>query len=195
MKLLKVISLLFLSSCGYHVVEDESPDFVSTITVPYVVGDSAGQLTAELVGQLSSEGFRCLPNDGNLVLKVVIIQNENERIGYRYEREHPSGKLTKHLLPVESRKNVTAEVTLINAATDEVLIGPSIVKADADFDYVLFDSIRDLSFISPGGHREKTIRFSLGQLDTVEGAQDDATLVVYRHLAAKIVDGIVNHIE
>lgn len=195
MKRLGLFALLALTSCGYHVAEDETPSFASTITVPYVLGDSAGQLTSELVSQLSAEGFSCLPHDGTLLLKVIIIQNENDRIGFRYEREHPSGHLTKHLLPVEGRKMVSAEVTLVDTTTDEVVLGPSIVKADADFDYVLFDSIKDLSFINESGRREKTIRFSLGQLDTVEGAQDDATLVVFRHLAAKIVDGIVNQMR
>jgi len=73
-----------------------------------------------------------------------------------------------------------------------VVIGPIFVKADSDYDYYDPESIRDLSFVTNQGYRIATINFSLGQLDSIEGAVDDVAVPVYHSLAQKIVDGIIS---
>lgn len=179
--------LLAFCSCGYRINGPESGDDRSTISVPYVVGDSGGQLTNELVRQLSASGaFECVQNNGHYTLKVIMFSDGNDKIGFRYDRKDLSGKRKKNLMPVEGRRKASAEVTLINSATEEIEIGPVVVRADAEYDYIDSDSLREISF-----EGRSTISFSLGQLDSIEGAQDDAYVPLYRHLAQKIVDGII----
>jgi hypothetical protein len=188
-----LLPLLFLSSCGYKLAEEERPPERETVSVPYVVGDAAGQFTNELIRELGTAGYQVENKEGNLILKVSIIQDGSERIGFRYDRDDSDGKRQNRLINVESRKVVTAQVTLLDGISDEILLGPINVICDADYDYVDFDSPRDLAFTDLQGQRLQTINFSLGQLDTIEGAQDDALIVVYRRLAQRIVDGLVNH--
>jgi hypothetical protein len=48
------------------------------------------------------------------------------------------------------------------------------------------NTLKELAFHDAQGKRKKTINFSLGQLDSVEGAQDAVLTPIYRQLAQKI---------
>lgn len=96
------------------------------------------------------------------------------------------------MIPVESRRSVSAEVTLIHAATQEVELGPVVIVADADYDYYNSDTVCEVATLNDGV-LQSTVSFSLGQLDSIEGAQDDVAVPVYNHLAQKIVDGLITH--
>jgi len=183
---------LFLSvSCGYHFDRSEEEMRVS-ISVPYIKGDLGGHLNTELVRNLSHSGyFDCVQNGGELLLEVAIIGDGDDRIGYRFDRNPESGELRDNIIGTENRRTMIANVTLIDASTHTTLFGPQTVKAYADYDYVDSNSIRDLTFITTNGTPEKVLDFSLGQLDSVDGAHDDATIVIYRHLAQNIVDGLL----
>ena len=86
----------------------------------------------------------------------------------------------------ENRRTLTAQVSLVDTITEEVIVGPVNVKASTDYDYIDVNSLKTVSFINEQGKREKTITFSLGQLDSIEGAQDAALTPIYRQLAQKI---------
>lgn len=189
------ICLTFVvSSCGYHFSQSSSDsDLTYSISVPYIQGDPDAYLNNELASQLANSGrFHCVQSGGDFTLQVVLLSDTNERIGYRYDRDDVTGKRKSNILGIENRRNIIAEVTLFNASTSEVVYGPAKIKAWADYDYVDSGSPRDLNtFIAPG-KTEPTIRFSLGQLDTVEGAHDDASLPAYRHLARQVVQSLLN---
>lgn len=197
--MLKILQRLLLSSflcalcaCGYHFGASERSYSPTTLSIPYIQGDAAGQLTNELTHQVSSSSaFQCVQSGGRYILKVVVLSDGSERIGFRYDREGKNNKRRKDLVAIENRRLITAEVTLIDSLTNQTIVGPEIVKADAEYDYTNPNSIRDLRFTSPGGFSQSTIDFSLGQLDSIEGAQDAATTPLYRHLAQKIVDGLM----
>lgn len=182
-------ALLSFCSCGYRLQEQP----LTTITVPYIQGDESGLLTTELVRQLSASGnFECIASGGTLLLKVTIVSLGSDNIGYRYDRKESSGRLQHNLVPTENRRNVSASLTLFDGASEKILLGPLTVKADADYDYVGTHSVRGLTFLNEQGKRETTLTFSLGQLDSVEGAEDDVLVLLYRHLAKKIVAGLMN---
>lgn len=191
MRLFSLLLFLLVASCGYHFQDTEKPSSSSTITIPYVEGDFEGILTDALVHEFAaSSNYRPVLRNGAFYLKIALVQNEDARIGYRFDREHLSGKLTKNLMAVENRKSLTAEVSLLDGITDEVVFGPEKVQAHVEMDYINPDSIRDLTFFNQEGERERVINFSLGQLDSIEGATDDSSVPLYRLLAQKIVDGI-----
>src|SRR5579872_2855334 len=90
---------LILSSCGYR-WHPEYPDGVRpTITVPFVIGDEEGNLTAEIVRALNSSGLADVKNrEGDYRLRVTIVGGGTETVGFRRDRQDIFGKLRKQLL-------------------------------------------------------------------------------------------------
>lgn len=176
------------SSCGYHTT---ASDDKTTISVPYVEGDAQGQFTAELIRQLTnSDLYTFVRKDGDLCLKVSIVGDKNDVVGFQYDLTTTKGKIERNLMPEENRRTLTAAVTLTDTSTEEVVLGPLKITASTDYDYIDVNSLKAVSFINEHGKREKTISFSLGQLDSIEGAQDAALAPIYCQLAQKIAQAI-----
>jgi hypothetical protein len=181
-----------VTGCGYHFDHSEREGRAISVSVPYIKGDLEGHLNAELIRALTHSGhFDCVQNGGELLLEVAIIGDGDDRIGYRFDRNPESGELRDNIVGTENRRTIIAVITLIDSYTHTTLLGPQTVKMHADYDYVDSNSIRDLTFITINGVPEKVLDFSLGQLDSVDGAYDDTSTVIYRNLAQKIVDGLL----
>jgi len=186
------LCLLLASGCGYHFDGGEIEGKTVSISVPYIKGDLEGHLTTELVRALSNSGhFDCVQNGGELLLEASIIGDGDDRIGYRFDRNPESGELRDNIVGTENRRTIIALVTLIETSTHATLLGPQTVKAYADYDYVDSNSIRDLTFVTKATGPEKVLDFSLGQLDSVDGAHDDSSTRIYRRLAQNIVEGLL----
>lgn len=143
-------------------------------------------MTAHLIYELEKTGlYQFVKDKGDLVLKVAIIGDQKETIGYSFDRHAESGKIEKNLMATENRRNLTATISLYDG--EEVIVGPLEITAGGEYDYVDVNSLRSLSFINENGKREKVITFSLGQLDSFEGAEDNVLTPTYRLLAGKIV--------
>ena len=180
---LLLIALSF-TSCGYHTAVSDNK---TTISIPYVEGDAQGQFTAELIRQLTnSDIYEFVKKDGDLDLKVTIVGDKSDIIGFQYDLSHKKGKIERNLMAEENRRTLTAQVTLTDTSTEKVVIGPVNISTSTDFDYIDVNSLKEVSFINAHGNREKTISFSLGQLDSIEGAQDAALTPIYRQLAQNI---------
>jgi hypothetical protein len=161
------------------------------VAVSFISGDEQGILTAEIISALSEAGLaRIASQNPQYRLQVSILQQNNETIGFRRDKQKVHGGVKKNLLASEGRRNLAAEVTFYRADTDEIAWGPYQLKADADYDYVDGDSIQDLTFFTPSGVRVPVLPFSLGQLESIESAQEAANGILYRRLAKKIVDVI-----
>ncbi len=190
-------SLTTLLSCGYHYKPSEAAyaDALD-ITVPYIVGDIDAVLNNELVYQMSSSGrFRCTQSGGVYVLQAKLLSDTQTRIGFRYDRDNASGKREENLLGVEDRRSVTVEVSLIDTRSNKVVVGPFEVSSDVDYDYIDPGSPVDLLFTPSSGSAQSIIQFSLGQLDSYEGAYDDTSRRLFRKLAEKVTVGIINQLE
>jgi len=159
------------------------------MTVPFANGDEDGAFTAEIIRTLSSSGLADVRSfGGEYQLQVTVVKEEQEKIGFRVDPQKVDGKVKKNLLSSEGRKSMTIEAALIYGG--EVAYGPYLITADAEYDYVDGDSIQDLTFINPSGSLVTVLPFSLGQLESIESAQQAATRPLYRKLAQKIVDAI-----
>ncbi len=184
----RLLSLLLLCSCGYHFTDDDKK---ISVEVPYVRGDFEGMLTGHLIRELETSGeYEYTSRSGDQILKVSIAGDGSEIIGWKHDRKVKSGKVEHNLIAVENRRTITADVTLIDTLSEKILLGPISVVAWADYDYSDVNSLRQLSFFPKPGKRVSVFDFSMGQLDSVEGAQDDAITPLYRELARKIVDAI-----
>lgn len=121
-----------------------------------------------------------------------VVSDTNEHIGYQFDRDPITGHRIHRLIPNEGRREIIVEITLTDTRTQKVLYGPEKISAFGDYDFVDSDSLRDTSFINPRGTRESSLFFSMGQLDSVDGAKATSLDPIYRELALKIVEGISN---
>lgn len=177
-KIFFICLIAIFPSCGYQFGQGRLPSLYTSITVPYVEGDKDGFFTAELIKQLSlSGGFEYHRDCGALILKVVIIDFREENIDFRYDRNH-EGRLTKSIIPTETRLTSIAEVVVIESASGKPILGPVRIAANVDFDHDYYSS------------RDGVNIFSLGQLSDYDEARDAAMTPLNRALAQKIVNYI-----
>lgn len=183
--------MLSLSGCGYQWHPDFPDHQKPTLVVPYATGDNDGTLTSEIIRTLTSSGIANVhPREGDFRLTIAIINSDNQTIGYRYDKQKVSGEIKKNIVSCEGRRSITAEVTLYKGSSDNIAAGPYKITADADYDYVDGDSIQDLAFINSQGTQTIVLPFSLGQLESIEAAQEATEKPLYEKLAQKIADTI-----
>ncbi len=185
--------VFFISSgCGYRWY----PDFPNqeqrpSVVVPYAVGDDDGTLTSEVIRVLTASGIADVRSrEGDFRLQIVVASGENQTVGYRRDKQKVSGEIKKNIVACEGRRNLSAEVTLFVRDSEKIAAGPYTIAADADYDYVDGDSIQDLAFINSDGIPVTVLPFSLGQLESIEAAQEAASKPLYEKLAQKIADTI-----
>lgn len=184
-KKLKTCFLLFsffLAGCGYHC--ENGGD--RTLSIPYVYGDNEGAFTDELVRQVAMFGkYRVSGGDSDYRLEAKIIGDQQHVIGYEYD--HQETRLFNRLVSNEERRFIEVEISLIEQATGKVVMGPEKVGVGVEYDFVDPESIPDV-LVTPS--TESTMSFSLGQLDSIEGARASALASLYRKLAKKIASGL-----
>lgn len=166
----------FLPSCGYHPGYSEISGRYRSVSIPYVAGDVDGSFTSALVREIAnSSAFRHASTGGELLLIVKLIDIGDENIGFRYDQLHHHHD--KHaLIPVETRLIMSAEVSLLEAAT-ECAIMPSVqLSASIDFDHEYNSTY----------HNDNV--FSLGQLSDADSAFCVARVPLTRRLAQKIIE-------
>ena len=179
--------LIFLGGCGYRWAEHGGQ---RTISVPYIVGDSDGAFTAELIHQCCRSANLSVDSDGRYRLEVKIVQDSAESLGFRRDPQKINGKIRKHLTQNEERRTILVDVSLIDRHDQQSVFGPLRLSADVDYDYVDGDSLEDLQFQNAAGERMIVLPFSLGQLESQEAAHEAAQRPLYQKLSQKIVDVI-----
>jgi hypothetical protein len=190
-KIFKVLSLILLSGCGYQWKTDYPNGTRPTLMVPFIAKDTESLLTSEIISSLDASGMVDLVSkDGDYRLEVKIKGGGNAQIGYRRNPQRINGKIKKNLIPTEGRQGLTLEASLYRGCTKERVYGPYKLSVDAEYDYVDGDSFEDLTFISSSGDVVEVLPFSLGQLESVESAQEAVKRSLYRKMAQKIVDVI-----
>lgn len=183
--------LVILSSCGYHITHYDKR-INKTIYVGDVINDRSGLLKEALVKSLACDVSWSLDNKEPLYfLTCKIIDESSDQIGFRYDRYEPTSNIINRLIPIEARKKIKSEVFIKNTENNSVL-GPFFLEGSADFDYVNFDTYKDLAFTDHQGNPQATLNYSLGQLDACDGAEEAATLKCYQNLGSKILDLLKN---
>ncbi|MBA2728133.1 MAG: hypothetical protein H0U49_08185 [Parachlamydiaceae bacterium] len=176
-----IICYLFvLTSCGYHVGQQNAFSEYKTISVPYVEGDLDGDLTAAIVQAIACSGsFEYRLKDGALLLVVKVINLADVNIGFRYDR-HRNGELSKSIIPDETRLTLIVEFSLLEAASGRLLDGPYQLAADVDVDH---------DYNGNNGPSDSNVNeYSLGQLSNADAAFEAAKRPLNRTIARKIRD-------
>lgn len=180
LKRLDFFACILLSSCNYHFGSGSLSESYSTLSVPIIAGDQKGELTSNVIKEVAQSGaFEYSPNNGQLILKIKLEEFEEENIDYCYDRKR-SGKLKKSTIPIQTRVNAAAEVSVVVAATGKPILGPTIVRASTEFDHTYYATYNDINV------------FSLGQLNDIDTAREAAMEPLNRHLAKAIVDWLLS---
>lgn len=168
-----------MAGCGYRFDSVGLRDQAPTISVPYVLGDIDGHLTASIIKEIATSGaYIYRQNGGEWTLKVQIIEYYDENIGFRYDRNRKC-KLKHEIIPVETRSYLVAEVELIHTATCQTVSGPTRIQVNIAYDHDYYTI------------RNRVNIFSLGQLTEVDEAEDAAQVPLDQRLAEKIVDYVI----
>lgn len=168
--------LLLLGGCGYQFGTDGIISQYSSIAVPYVKGDLNGNLTSAIIKEISESGKNLVfKKNGDLILKISIIELNDENIGFRYDR-NKKDRLTRSIIPTETRTTESVEMILTEACSGKVILGPIIISASVDFDHDYYLSQNAVNV------------FSLGQLTDYDQAKDAVCCPLNKALAKKIVD-------
>lgn len=167
-----------LTSCGYHFGQGSIPNQYRSISVPYIIGDEDGDLTAAVIKEIGAYGGLCYRDRGaDLILKASILDIVDEDIGFRYQR-NKNGTINKNVVPIETRISTIVELSVVEAATCKVILGPVIITTPIDFDHDYYSS------------RDGVNVFTLGQVNDVEEAYDSVMRPLNRATARKIVEYI-----
>ncbi len=192
---LPLLILLLLTSCGYRGGQGEAPWLGSTISVPYVEGDTDGQITASLIRQIQSSGlFRYVDRNGCHLLKVKVVECRDENTGFRYDQvaantgddgddvpgQESNQGLTNTLIPIESRKWILVQVEVFAEGCGEPIAGPVCISAFVDYDHGYHLLSNQLNV------------FSIGQLTDISVAGEVVARPLSEAVARSVVDYLLN---
>ena len=177
---LLLVGYFSLTGCQYQFGRGELSQSYTSISVPYIEGDQKGELTADVIKELSTSGAFYYTNEkSDLILKIKFLELGEENIGFRYDRKK-RGCLKKSIIPSETRVNALVEVVLMERISEKIIRGPTRISVSEDFDHTYYAT------------RNRVNIFSLGQLNDIEEARDAVMHPLNRHLAERIVDYVIN---
>ena len=182
---------LLVAGCGY---QWQDPEHLPTLSIPLVSQDEDGLLTAELMEAMSKSGSaKVVSEGGEYTLKVCVLGEKTEKIGFRVDPQKIDHKIREHLLATEARRCLDVDVFLYQG--EKLVFGPYRIQSSAEYDYVDGDSIQDLAFVDRSGNLIPVLPFSLGQLEPSESASLAASSSLYKDLARKVVHGVCRKLK
>jgi hypothetical protein len=170
------LTLALCSGCGYTFSDPRTAVAKrATLSVPYVIGDQDGTLTAAIIREVVRSGaFAYRDSGGTYLLKVEQLDISEEHIGFRYDRKK-KGALTDEIIPTETRIISLVEIALIESGSERTLIGPARLSASMDYDHDYYFSRHGVNI------------FSLGQLTDIDTAYEAVQTPLNDAVAQKIV--------
>lgn len=176
-----MLFILSLTSCGYKSLSSQGTlSQYKTISVPYVQGDTNGELTAVLAQTLVESGeWKYKTFDGDLTLEVKVIDTKVEDIGYnRFFNQN--NRIQRWMTPNEQRLSILVEVNVIDESTGKVVLGPKHLSSSVRYDF------------DPEFNEDNLVGFSLAQYNYVDNARRIATVPLNQRLSKVIVDYLAN---
>ncbi|OGN61419.1 MAG: hypothetical protein A3F09_03465 [Chlamydiae bacterium RIFCSPHIGHO2_12_FULL_49_11] len=178
------------SCASYHMVgckDNEGPISLATSVLTH---DDSGIFRQLLAKEIAASRAFTYEHRAPYVLSLKRVEDKVDVIGYMWDRDPISGALQDRLYPSEERRLLEYEVSVIARGTGKNLIEPFVVEVESDYDFVNPTSLQNIEFTSPPGQTRSVLQFSLGQLDSEEGARTQSFITEYQKLAKKIVAGL-----
>ncbi len=185
------ICMSLLCGCGYSMQGSSNSAEALLISIPLIQEDDDGILRSCLARSISETGkYRYTSNKSLNELIVTFEKEYVDTIGYEWDVNAATGINLERLYPDEGRKTVIATVTLLDSRTKQPIIEPFKVSAQVNYDFVNPVALNDIEFKDMWGRKQTTLQYSLGQLDSEEGARSASQEPLYQELAKKITEGL-----
>lgn len=176
--LLAAGSCVFLSSCMTCGFSRSAEDDIR-LSVPYAEGDETGDLTNSIIGALSTNTNCHIAKDCRYAIKIKILDDSKETLGYRYKDPHKK----QNLVTCESRILMLAQVDIIDTYTKKTIRGPGFIRGFVEYDHQ---------------HKAKNNKLNQESLGQLEDTSADRAMVptgLYRDLANKIALWVQQQID
>lgn len=164
------------SSCGYHFLNKTNVPY--TIFIPYIEGDMDGNLTNILIQRIANLGyFTPVSGASDFIIQARIKSNVIDAIGFQFTPKNRD----RNIIANENRHTIEIEFSILSGKTQEKLFGSYFIKESIDYDFLDQYPCKDCS-----QREESTVHFSLGQLDSREGALSSSTAPLFHKITDKI---------
>jgi hypothetical protein len=190
--ILTSLTLLF-SSCRYNAATlNINGDTVVETSIPVIKKDPEGFLRNYLAREMASSASLYYKDTGaKYSLKVSIEKDLNSKITFNWDRNPETNENLQVFYPSEGMREIIVKVELVEEESGDAVIEPFFISASADYDFVNPTVPNSVRFLEALGGEESVLQYSLGQLDSEEGAKDTSYNPVYQRLAKKIVDRLM----
>ncbi len=181
--------MIVLTACGYHAAGASGNQNAQLVSIPLIREDDDGVLRNSLARAIATSGkFRYTSDVAPYELLIKFENNYTDTIGYEWDVNAATGGEVKRLYPDEGRKTIVALVTLQDCKTKEPLLKPFKVSSQVSYDFVNPSALKDIEFTDLYGSKQSSLQYSLGQLDSEEGARAEASYAAFQDLAGKIAE-------
>ena len=192
--LLSIMMILSMISCSYKSVNSKPlrhrGDLSTSIAV--IKKDPDGYLRNYLAREIGfSNLFSYKDVNAKYKLYITITEDNTSRICFMWDRNPVTNENLGVYYPTEGMRAVIAKVELKDSLSDKSVIEPFYLKANGIYDFVNPTVPDTVQFETAFGGDESVLQYSLGQLDSEEGAKSASYEPIYQDLAQKIVRRLV----
>lgn len=188
-----VLLALACTSCRYQAASlNINGDAVVETSIAVIKKDPQGYLRNYLAREMATTGSLYYKDtNAKYTLKVSIEEDTNSKITFLWDRNPVTNENLKVFYPSEGMHEVVAKIELVDTQTGDAVIEPFFLNASADYDFVNPTVRNSVQFRDALGGEESILQYSLGQLDSEEGAKEASYNPVYQRLAKKIVNRLI----
>lgn len=164
------------SSCGYRFLNKANVPY--TTYVPYIEGDMDGNLTNTLIQRMADLGyFTPISGVSDFIIQARVKSNVIDPIGFQFAPKN----IDRNIIANENRHTIELEFSILSGKTQEKLFGSYFIKESIDYDFL------DQYPCKYSTQREEsTVNFSLGQLDSREGALSSSIDPLFHKITDKM---------
>jgi len=183
------VCLLLCTSCNYKVAQlEHNGDRALETSIPVIKKDAKGILRNQIAREMAyTNRFNYKDRNAKYKLLVTITEDSTSKIAFMWDRNPQTNADLEVFYPTEGQREVVAKVELVDAKSGEKVIEPFFLKAESIYDFVNPTVPGTLEFNDPYVGDLSVLQYSLGQLDSEEGAQAESYRPAYEDLAKKIV--------
>ena len=183
---------LLCAGCGYQVSKGTLGEGSHTVSLPLIRGDEEGYFRNNLAKELSKSGhFIYSSGEAHYRLDVAIVEDKKETVGYAWDQAPVTGAFIKRLYPNEGRRKVKVSVSLVDTVKKKAVVPPFFVSVSTDYDFVNPTALQNVQFKDIHGQVQSVLQYSLGQLDSEEGARQETAGPLSQMLATEIVSALL----
>lgn len=187
-----VILCFLITSCGYQKAggDLETP---LVLSIPLIWDDADGKLREHLAKRISSASRFSYTSSSNsrYQLIVKIEKDAADTIGYVWDQASLTGTRINRLYPSEGQRSITAKVHIQDTHSKKKVSEPFTVTVRSEYDFVNPTALQNIQFTDTSGHKQSTLQFSLGQLDSEEGAKIETFIPLFDNLALEITRSLI----